>query len=71
MQTKESFIGRHFGIRCIMLLLPAPLINKRGIPCMPKHADPTDQLTADAPSCLISYKNINNNNNMVREKKNE
>ena len=40
-----------------MLLLPATLINKRYIPeheefhvCM--HTKPTDQLTADAPSCL-------------------
>ena len=42
----------------IQLLLPAPLMNKpygpgtRGVPCMRKHTNPTDQLTADAPSCL-------------------
>ena len=24
----------------------------RGIPCMRKHTNPTDQLTADDPSCL-------------------
>ena len=26
--------------------------RSRGIPCMRKHTNPTDQLTADAPSCL-------------------
>ena len=27
-------------------------LNARGIPCMHKHTNPTDQLPADTPSCL-------------------
>ena len=63
-QWKAKGLGREgtkpLNTPHIMLLIPAPLINK---PYSPGHEEfhacasiliPTDQLTADAPSCLPS-----------------